>query len=57
MSEPHPHPPADPNPAPGHELTPMESFFDNLFNQHMVLPQSPEPPPIQGVDDHGADPA
>jgi hypothetical protein len=35
----------------------MESFFDNLFNQHMVLPQSPEPPPIQGVDDHGADPA
>jgi hypothetical protein len=53
-SDPDPH--ADSNTPPhhelnGHELTPMETFFDNLFNQHMVLPQPPEePPPIEGVD-------
>jgi hypothetical protein len=29
----------------------MESFFDTLFNHHMVLPQTPEDAaPIEGVD-------
>jgi len=44
--------PTDPitdSPAPAnHDLTPMETFFDTLFNQHMVLPQ-----PQDGADDHG----
>jgi hypothetical protein len=48
-SDPDPH--ADPKTPPDHELTPMEGFFDTLFNQHMVLPQPPEePPPIKGED-------
>jgi len=42
----------------------METFFDNLFNEHMVAPQPAEaPPPITGIEDHdraqgadGADP-
>jgi hypothetical protein len=33
----------------------MESFFDTLFNHHMVLPQSPEElTPIEGVDGQDA---
>jgi len=31
----------------------METFFDNLFNEHMVAPQPAEAPPlIKGVEDH-----
>ncbi len=49
QSESHPH--ADLKTSPDHELTPMESFFDTLFNHHMVLPQTPEDAaPIEGVD-------
>jgi hypothetical protein len=34
----------------------METFFDTLFNQHMVLPQPPaDAAPIEGVDEHGKD--
>jgi hypothetical protein len=40
MPEPDPHAPS--KPSDDHELTPMEGFFDNLFNHHMVLPQTPE---------------
>jgi hypothetical protein len=37
-----------------HKLTGMESFFDNLFNEHMVLPPPSEAsPPIDGVDESG----
>jgi hypothetical protein len=51
MPELHPH--AVSQPSQDHELTPMEGFFDNLFNHHMVLPQPPEtPPPINGVEGH-----
>jgi hypothetical protein len=39
-SDPDPHPDAK-TPA-DHPLTDMERFFDTLFNQHMVLPQTPE---------------
>ncbi len=50
---------ADPKTSPDHELnrhelTPMETFFDHLFNQHMVAPQPPEDAlAIKGVDEHG----
>ena len=48
-SESTPH--SGPHTPPDHELTGMETFFDNLFNHHMVLPQPPEDPhPIEGVD-------
>jgi hypothetical protein len=49
----HPDPHAHPKPSPDHELTPLETYFDDLFNQHMVLPQPPEeaPPLVQDVDD------
>jgi hypothetical protein len=51
QSDPKPH--ADPKTSPDHELTPMEGFFDNLFNHHMVLPQPPEElPPIKGLEGH-----
>jgi hypothetical protein len=44
-------PNADPKTPPDHKLTPLETYFDDLFNEHMVLPQPPEePPPIEGVD-------
>jgi len=53
VSESDPHPHTDPKTAPDHELTPMETFFDNLFNEHMVAPQPAEAPPlIKGVEDH-----
>jgi len=49
QSDPNPH--ADPEASPDHKLTPLETYFDDLFNEHMVLPQPPEePPPIEGVD-------
>ncbi len=60
MSQSDPNPQADPETPPNHELTghaltPMESFFDTLFNHHMVLPQSPEElTPIEGVDGQDA---
>jgi hypothetical protein len=55
LSEPDPNPNAhaESKPSADHELTPMESFFDNLFNHHMVLPQpTDEAAPIDGVDSH-----
>jgi len=40
---------------PDPELTDMERFFDTLFNQHMVLPQTPEDPnSSEGSADHDA---
>jgi len=56
VSQPDPQFHADPKTPPDHELTPLESYFDDLFNHHMVLPQSPEEgPPIEGVQ--GPEPA
>ncbi len=53
MPEPSPDPHTDSKTPPNPDLTPMESFFDDLFNHHMVLPQPPEAPaPIDGVNDH-----
>lgn len=55
LSEPIPNPIPDAasKPAADHELTPMETFLDNLFNHHMVLPQpTDEAAPIDGVDSH-----
>jgi len=50
MSQSDPHSHADPKPLADHELTPLETYFDELFNEHMVLPQPPEQaPPIEGV--------
>jgi hypothetical protein len=56
-ADPHPDPETPPNPElTGPELTPIETFFDTLFNQHMVLPQPPaDAAPIEGVDEHGKD--
>ncbi len=43
---------AEPKAPPDQELTPMEHFLDNLFNEHMVLPQPPEDaPPPESKDD------
>jgi len=54
-SDPHPDPHADPHADPGNsptKLTPLESYFDTLFNQHMVVPEPEEvAPPVDDVDD------
>ncbi len=53
MSEPDPNPHADSKTSADHELTPMEGFFDHLFNEHMVLPQATDDAaPNDGVDSH-----
>jgi len=44
VSEPSSNPHADQDEPSDPKLTPMETFFDTLFNQHMVLPQPPEDP-------------
>ncbi len=50
QSDSHSHSHADPKPPADHELTPLETYFDELFNEHMVLPQPLEQaPPIEGV--------
>jgi len=49
MTNPRPDHEAHARTPPDHKLTPMESFFDTLFNHHMVTPQ-----PSEAADAHDA---
>ncbi len=59
MTNPRPDHEAQASTPPDHKLTPMESFFDTLFNQHMVTPQPPESAVAHDAvrADHGEDAA